>query len=170
MTFRNIRVILKMMSLRLILFLAFTYQLFSCTAPVKVVIKPAGGDATATYAASELQQYLAKIYPPIEFLLEDHPAQGRINVIFQLQKGEDSRIDESYKITVQPSSENPSVQIIGGSTRAMLFAVYALLEKLGCGFYLSDETLSEPKTSLNLNDWALEDAPLYQAADRVQLA
>jgi len=52
--------------------------------------------------------------------------------------------------------------IAGTDPRGVLYGVYALLEKLGYGFYLSYNTEPPPQPGpLKLTDWTASDAPLF---------
>src|ERR1035437_9280890 len=100
------------------------------SAQVSVVLGPAPSDLERL-AASELVSHLALIYPAERFTMVDRePATGSA-VVFSRMSGP----PESFAI----SGANGKAQILSADARGALFAVYALLEKLGCGFYLSYE-------------------------------
>ncbi len=109
-------------------------------------------------AASELARYLGRIYPEEKFsVVAQAPAKARA-IAMERFKGK----PESYRVTV--SGER--AVIAGADARGLLYGVYALLEKLGCGFYLSYETLPPAKKGpLRFDGWKLDDEPL--AGDRI---
>jgi hypothetical protein len=54
---------------------------------------------------------------------------------------------ESFVVETVGAGAGRVAVIAGGSPRAILFAVYSLLEKLGFGFYLSYNTAPPPSQS-----------------------
>jgi hypothetical protein len=128
-----------------------------CAAEVAVVM-PRSAHSIEKLAASELAAYLAKIYPGERFsFAERQPASGS-SIAFTHMAGP----AESYAI----SGAGGKAVISAADPRGALFAVYALLEKLGCGFYLSSETVPPPRAgAVRFEDWNLKDAPILE--DRI---
>ena len=109
-------------------------------------------------AASELAAYLPRIYPAEKYTVTDREPSSGLSITF-VRGGEDP---ESFSVR----SSGGRAVIASGGPRGALFAVYTLLEKLGCGFYLSYETLPPARHErLRLDDWDLTDAPLFR--DRI---
>ena len=52
--------------------------------------------------------------------------------------------------------------ITSNGEQGLVFGVYKLLEKLGCGFYLSFENLPETKDEFDFSEWNLSDQPLVK--------
>ena len=124
-----------------------------CSAAVPVVVAPSA-TRLERLAASELVSYLSRLYPDEQFTVAEREPAGS-SIVFRHMAG----AAESYSIT----AVNGKAVIASADGRGALSAVYALLEKLGCGFYLSYETLPPPRSgAVRFDDWALSDAPLVQ--------
>jgi len=123
-----------------------------------MVVVPATAQPLEKFAAQELVTRLARIYPDERFAIAATAPAGVTTIEFRRRPGK----PESYAITAAGSK----AQIESADPRGALFAVYALLEKLGCGFYLSTETSPPARPGpLRLEGWNLHDAPLF--ADRI---
>lgn len=128
----------------------------SCTAEIAVVV-PENADAVEKLAASELAAYLARMYPAERFTVTHRLPAGRA-VEFTHSNG----APESFSVSAKA---NRAV-IAAADPRGALYAVYTLLDKLGCGFYLSYETMPTARPgSPNFMEWKLDDAPLVR--DRI---
>ncbi|MEI8235364.1 MAG: hypothetical protein WCH57_11870 [Verrucomicrobiota bacterium] len=94
-------------------------------------------------AARELESYLQRMYPD---------ASGkRIRLVADLP------IPEAYEIT---GTADEAV-INGGGPRGVLYGAYALLEKLGCRFYLTGDVVPPPKKeALSFANLKLSNRPL----------
>ena len=103
--------------------------------------------AVEKLAASELVHYLGMLYPRDRFVRD-----GKADFSITLATAASLRTPESFAVT--PGA------IRGADARGVLFGVYALLEKLGCGFYLSSETVAPRSEPFSFAAWNLEDAPL----------
>jgi hypothetical protein len=119
------------------------------------VVTPQDAHPLEKYAAAELISRLSRIYPEERFLeASAAPADGRAIVLARSQE----RFAESYRISV----EGGRATIAGAGARGVLYGVYALLERLGCGFYLSSETLPPPRAGrLAFDGWTIEDRPVF---------
>jgi hypothetical protein len=116
-------------------------------AQIAVVVPPAA-DPLEKLAASELRTYLSRIYPA-----------EKTATVTLVKHGLDP---ESFTIT----TSGAKAEISYGGPRGALYGVYALLEKLGCGFYLSYHTVPPPREDrLMFGNWKLADSPL--ARDRI---
>ena len=122
-------------------------------------------------AAGELSQQLQRLHPsnsfPIQEALPAHGSRillGTVQSLPQLA----NRVPEdllarpgSYVVSSQNQGRFHEALVAGSDAQATLFAVYALLEKLGYGFYLSYNT--SPRRSeepIRFDDWKLNDYPL----------
>lgn len=109
---------------------------------IQVLTEP-GAPSPVRIAARELADYLQRLYPD---------ASGK-----QVRLVANLPAPESYQISV---TENKAV-IAGGGPRGVVCGVYALLEKLGCGFHFSGDTLPPARTGLlSFKDWPLANKPL----------
>ena len=122
-------------------------------------------------AAAELTKHLGMLFPGHGFNVREGEPQGR----FFIRLGSVDRsphlrgyvpdVDlikpDSYVVTTAREGEASVGIIAGADARATLYAVYALLEKLGIGFYLSYDAHPDPQTvAFTLDAWRLDDAPL----------
>jgi hypothetical protein len=129
----------------------------ACCAAQVAVVAPRSAHPVEKLAASELAAYLGKIYPDEKFAVVEAAPAGP-SVTFRRVAG----APESFSIT----TTGGKAVIAAADPRGALFAVYALLEKLGCGFYLSYEALPAPRPGkLKFEGWTLKDAPVF--TDRV---
>lgn len=130
-------------------------------------------------AVDELVTRLRRIYPDEQFNLgETAEDTGRQILIAEpstgaalLERGIDRKKlakAESFLVVTHRTPTGDTAVIAGADPRGVVYGVYALLERLGCGFFLSEET--EPmarRGRLSWDDWALADAPLL--GDRIAL-
>jgi hypothetical protein len=122
-------------------------------------------------AADELAGYLGKIYPKERFVVvPGDPSRGR-NIFIgttgdlaMLRPGAKPVLPtapEGYVVTPIKRGDLHDLFIVGADDLGVLHGVYGLLEKLGCGFYMSFETLPQPRrTHADFASWKLSDAPL----------
>ncbi len=138
----------------------FSCTLFAaalCSAQVAVVIPPTA-HPVEKLAAAELTAYLSRIYPAEKFAITDRQPSSGPSIAFVRRAGD----PESFSV----KSAGGKAVIASGGPRGALFAVYTLLEKLGCGFYLSYETMPPVRQGrVRFDDWELNDSPLF--GDRI---
>ncbi len=139
-------------------------------AEVPIVVSPSAAPLTK-FAASELSKYLPLLYPGSVFRVRESPPQAGLYIRLgtledspQLGKylapGEQRRPD-SFRVTTAREGQSAVGVMVGADARATLFAVYALLEKLGFGFYLSYDAYPDPHSGpFGLEAWQFADAPL----------
>jgi hypothetical protein len=107
-----------------------------------------------TFAAQELARYLGRMYPGTSFpVAAAAPADGK-RIRVGVRKG---GMPEGFTI----SHTDNEARIAGTDSRGTLFGVYGLLEWLGCGFYLSGESVPVIKEPLSFERWQFDDAPLF---------
>ena len=116
-------------------------------------------------AAEELAGYLGRIYPEERFALSEQlPASGR--AILLGAPATEPRL-KSLLASLPTAPESFTVAtagdvgvIAGADSRGVVYGVYGLLEKLGCGFYLSYETLAPARSgAFSLEGWQLSNRP-----------
>lgn len=123
-------------------------------------------------ATGELQKYLSLLYPDDDFnIVREIPADNRkIILIGAVQKLEvykdmlptnQPEGPESYSIAASHYGNREVGVITGYDDAGTLYAVYALLEKLGCGFYLSYETLPDERKKFSFADWNIANSPEF---------
>ncbi|MGD0522117.1 MAG: hypothetical protein ABSA48_12740 [Terracidiphilus sp.] len=132
-----------------------------------VVTLPRDAGTVERIAADELTTHLHALYPSTAFETGD-PQEG-VPVIYL---GTAQELPESYAAQVKSKLDQPEsfairaidsrvAVIAGASPRATLYAVDALLEKLGFGFYLSYNTAPPPSHApFSFAGWETNDAPI----------
>src|SRR5690242_11163283 len=129
----------------------------SCAGEIAVVV-PRSAPDLEKLAAAELALYLGRMYPAERFSVGCPTSGSGLSISFTRSAGR----AESFSITTAANR----VTIASPDSRGALYAVYSLLEKLGCGFYLSYETLPPPRTGRpDFREWTMSDAPLVH--DRI---
>lgn len=129
--------------------------------------------STEQLAASELAAYLTPLYPQTRFTLSaglppagDAILLGSGPEVRSLLPGADLSKAESYAVASMERDGRRLGVIAGADPRGTLYGVYALLQKLGCGFHLSGDALPAPQTEpFGFAAWSLASAPLV--ADRL---
>jgi len=122
-------------------------------------------------AARELARYLPEIFSGCRLKVSSGAPEGRLFLrlgtvqnlpqLASYVSPSDLAQPDSYVVTVAREGDASVGIIAGADPRATLYAVYALLERLGCGFYLSYDARPDPQSAeISLNGWSLRDAPL----------
>ena len=127
--------------------------------------------AAVSIAAEELGSYLSKLYPDQKFAIAKKKSNlhrciylGAMGNISCGHGHSDLKLEaDGYAVVPVQKSGRNDLCIIGSNDRAVLYGVYGLLEELGCGFYISFETLGEPKSGpVSFEDWGISNAPLVK--------
>lgn len=146
---------------------------------VIAVVTSANATRAEKIATQEFVERLARMYPREHFTTtSDLPMAGRAIVIAERTRdakwiepiGADHRLSqaESFLVTHVAQPGFSQAIVAGADVRGVVHAIYAVLEHLGCGFYLSTSTEPPPQdTPLNFTSWDWADAPLF--ADRLIL-
>lgn len=140
-----------------------------------VVVLPPNAGAVEQTASDELTSHLRMLYPATSFTAGSAgPSDWTIylgtpkELPAQFAEAVKDRLatSESFLVTTSLTGNTHSAVIAGGSPRAVVFGVEALLEKLGFGAYLSYNTAPAPEHSaFSFAGWRLEDTPI--AGERV---
>jgi alpha-glucuronidase len=117
---------------------------------VDIVISP---EATTSekIAAVELSNYLSKLYSENRFQVVFNERSKAVQIIYigclksfprlgEYIGDKELTEPESYIITTYQINERKTGIIFGSDPAGVMYGIYNLLEKLGCGFYLSYET------------------------------
>jgi len=140
------------------------------------VILSAGATPIEKFAALELAKYLHQLFPACGFsVMQGTPLGGSFIRLGTLQNSpqlsryvakSDLTHPDSFVVTIAQEGQAPVGILAGADPRGTLFGVYALLEKLGYGFYLSYDAQPEPRPGLfAFAGWQFADTPLV--ADRI---
>ncbi|HEC03088.1 MAG TPA: hypothetical protein ENI81_06070, partial [Phycisphaerales bacterium] len=145
-------------------------------AAVEIVLSPQP-TLSEKIVADELSAGLGKVYSDVHFTVTsgrshraDHAIYfGRVESFPQLRRYVDQEKlskPESYVVTTAQVDRSRVGIILGRESRGAIYGVYNLLEKLGCGFYLSyDAFPAELRGGFSFDGWELSDAPLVR--DRI---
>jgi hypothetical protein len=157
----------KIFHINLALVVFFSTAAWAAAQTKVVIVLPNSASPVETVAANELDTYLRTVYPSTAFEIGSPSATATDIYLgtssdlpdpYAAQVKDDLAGSESYAVKVI----NSRAAVIAGSTpRATLFAVDALLEKLGFGFYLSYSTVPSPSSSpFSFAGWELRNAPI----------
>ena len=135
-----------------------------CSAESVQVVVSSAASPPETIAARELANALGKLYPNDEFafaLKKDPRANYAILVgtpgSMPGLSPSGLQGPESYVVHAQ----GKQATIVGADPRGVMYGVYGLLEKLGCGFYLTGDSLPEVLPgAFSLDAWDFADHPL----------
>ena len=142
---------------------------------IPVVVAPQAAPVVRA-VATELAGYLGRLYPATHFVLMERRSDSGAAILVgeisdpaigaQAKDGAHPEKPESFCVWTTGAGENTTGLIAGADPLGTVFGVYALLEKLGCGFYLSYDALPPPRsTPFSFEGWDLADAPLVR--DRI---
>lgn len=131
------------------------------------------GEPVEVKAAEELCRYLTDIYPQSRFLTTDQLSNSPKIVVGSYDQLRENfnlsnvvkPLDGGFIVTSVKGNDSVKKFIIGSDPRSTLDGVYALLEKLGYGFYLTHETKPLKKEKLDYAGWDCQDNPLVE--DRI---
>ncbi len=135
---------------------------------VQVQVSPTASTAEQV-AADELAKHLSRLYPQLRFQSGVQPADA---AKFTIRLGTpDSAPDLAGQVGRERMAHAESYVvandrartgiILGADPRGVMYGVYGLLEKLGCGFYLTCDTYPEVLPGeFSLDAWELADHPL----------
>jgi len=153
--------------IKIVFSLSLCAGMFAAAQTKVVITLPKDAGTVEKIAAEELTTHLRTLYPSTYFetgspepgapaiylgTAQDLPGSYASELRNKLDK------EDSFAIKVIDSR---TAVIAGASPRATLYAVDALLEKLGFGFYLSYNTAPAPaQMAFSFSGWELEDAPI----------
>lgn len=135
------------------------------------IVLPVKASELEIFAADELKRYLAILHPNRNFprvsaIPEKVPAilvgtPKSFPELKEFVQENDLKTPDSYVVTkAKPKGKFLGI-IAGADPRGTLNGVYALLEELGFGFYLSYDSNPDPrKDAFDLTAWNLKDAPV----------
>jgi hypothetical protein len=140
---------------------------------VEILVSPSAS-SPEKIAAEELASYLSKLYSGNRFKTGTD-ASGRAAFTIRLgtpasapglagKVGREKVVHpESYVVTKAAIDGKETGIILGADPRGVMYGVYGLLEKLGCGFYLTGDFFPEvlPGT-FSLEKWDLSDHPVMR--------
>jgi hypothetical protein len=143
--------------------------------PITIVVGR-NSPSVETLAAGDLAGYLQRLYPHDVFEVgRKMPDSGNCILVGSSRSlPELSRYvspdriakPESFAVAVTREPSRDVAVVAGADSRGCAYGVYAILERLGCGFYLSYDALPKPKQEpFAFDEWQFADRPL--AVDRI---
>ena len=123
-------------------------------------------------AAEELADHLTKLYGETAFQIAETATGSAIYLgtpesspRLCARLGDRSpETPESYVVTTAEVNGHTCGLIVGADPSGVAYGVYGVLRRLGVGFYLSGDTIPEPKaTPFSFSQWDLSDRPLVPA-------
>ncbi|HBO42418.1 MAG TPA: hypothetical protein DD670_00455 [Planctomycetaceae bacterium] len=140
--------------------------------PIHIIVDSSCG-ASEAEAARFLAESLAKLYPSSRFVCVDAiPEAGKAVMITRWASdatsvraflGDRTAAAESYEVFTLRNEGREIGVIAGADARGTALGVHALLERLGCGFYLSHDTFPAPRTdAFTFEGWKFSDEPLMK--------
>ena len=119
------------------------------------IVSPSAESATK-FAASELSRYIEKMTRAKIPVVENDRSTGEVR--FELDDAAEGLGFEEFKI----QTKGRVVAISGGSPRAVLYAVYELLEHFGCGFWSPvNESVPSVKNLVLDTKWTVASKPAF---------
>jgi hypothetical protein len=138
---------------------------FSSCGKDEITIADLSETKIGNHASAELEKFLNRMYHDVVF---EKSADKEANIQLLLSEQAEElgfqqlpRQKESFKVT----RKDGKLYIISPDQRGLLNASYALLEKLGCGFYISKDVIPDSKKWNDMEDWEMQDEPV--TGDRV---
>ncbi|MHC4395863.1 MAG: DUF4838 domain-containing protein [Planctomycetota bacterium] len=108
-----------------------------------IIVIPADADVVTSFAASQLQHYVEKITGArLPIKKKPHGTNAKLTIQFQLQS-DPALVYDAFRIETSKSR----ILLTAAKTRGLLYAVYTILEDVGCAFvYPGEDEEIIPKT------------------------
>ncbi len=159
--------------MRRVLFLSLTFLCFAAISRsslnasnevIASIIVPKKACEIEQLAAAELADYLLGMYSTRDLDIRIGTPESAPELVEYVG---DKKLQgpESYIVTTAEINNKETGIILGQDSVGVMYGVYALLEKLGCGFYLSYETVPTKKKSFSFDGWDMQNKPLVK--DRI---
>ena len=139
------------------------FTITSSGQPKAEIVVPAQAEPPVAFAAQELQRYV-KAMSGAELRVLNAPSEKPAIVLLsrplrrEKEILEDSREEDHYYLDVREKK----LQIEGASPRAVLFGVYDLLERLGCGWCVPGDDSVPKRETLALASLQVGNRPRFQ--------
>ncbi|NND07033.1 MAG: hypothetical protein HKN87_11695 [Saprospiraceae bacterium] len=136
------------MKISIIILLAFS---ITPVIQAQIQISNLSGTEIGMHAAGELERYLGKMYTGVDFLRVKSDSNAHIQFVSGVQaKAAGLKAIPTEEGSFKIFEEEGKLFIVSPNERGLLNATYALLEKLGCRFYISGDVVSEQKKVVRL--------------------
>lgn len=149
--------------MKIVLFIFLTIIFFSSCKERITIVTSEETDTVVAIAAKELSKYLTEIYPDYKFPVTEKSNGGK-TIYLKLVDNSADVPDNKEGYLIKTDGDN--AYILSKGSTGLIYGVYGILEKLGCGFYLSYEVVpSGNNKPFSFDGWNLHDKPLVK--DRV---
>ena len=111
---------------------------------------------------NQLSEYLTKIYPSYSFPISKGISSISHSIHLDIKSNPNSNeLNNNNNIAGSFSISNKENRgfIIGTDEQGVLFGVYALLENLGYGFFISGDVIPKPKQVFDFEAWNIIENP-----------
>jgi uncharacterized protein DUF4838/glycosyl hydrolase family 67 len=130
--------------------------------PKAEIVVPAQAEPPLAFAAQELRRYVKEM-SGAELRVVNAPSEKPAILLIRLplrpeKVREDPREADQYHLSV----DEKKLQIDGTSARAVLFGVYDLLERLGCGWCVPGDDSVPKRETLALASLQVDNRPRFQ--------
>ncbi len=146
-------ILIKPFQIKAFLLLLFCVIFFQMQAKQITIVSEKSG----IQQAKTLQKYLGKMYVNDTFSSETQlPEKGDAIVLKIVENLE----EEEFQIISKKKNKQTILTLSAGSEKALYYATFQLLEKLGCGFFLSFETAPTRQHEIQLEGINISDKSL----------
>ena len=125
-------------------------------------------------AAAELARYLGRLFPKTGFPVSEAASPDTAAIFLGTPESVPELVEhvdgkglgqpESYVVTSATIDGRQCGLILGADPAGVVYGAYGLLRQLGCGFYLSFDTMPEAEgKAFSFEGWDLADRPLVPA-------
>jgi hypothetical protein len=130
---------------------------------VEIVMATEHAELPITFAAKELQRYVKEMsgaeLPVVHTPSKKHAIVLAIRPLHSETKvSEDPTEEDHYRLNIDPKK----LEIEGASARAVLFGVYDVLERLGCGWCVPGDDTVPKKNTLKISAMQVDTRPAFQ--------
>jgi hypothetical protein len=147
---------MKIKITKLVLFVFLVAGMLSCSKTKEVQI--INESPVLQEQAEILRTYLEEIYPDYSFTTSNKIQSEKEAIVLNLDPNLES---EAFAATPKKMEDGQLILTISaGSQSGIHYAVFKLLEELGCGFFLSFEQVQAKTDKLNLAEIQFSDKPL----------
>ena len=140
-------------------FILLALSFYSCSKST-IKIKDFSNTKVGLHAANELAHYLDQLYDQADFSIGTNSDDADIQLHLSSQVSEKElginnlpQDPESFQVV----NNDGKIVIVAPDGKGLLNGTYALLEKLGCGFYISGDVMPKPTKWIGFDGWEVKD-------------
>jgi hypothetical protein len=129
-------------------------------AKTEIVVETQEPQSPIAFAAQELQRYVKEM-SGAELPIVNAPS-GRSAIVLRALQNKQASDDPSEKDHYRLTVDSKKLQIDGASPRAVLYGVYDVLERLGCGWCVPGDDTVPKRQTLELAALQVDARPAFQ--------